>query len=411
MITLKSAIDSALKNNFDIQIAKNNAEVGKMNNNFGMAGGLPSVNITAGDNESVSNIYQKLSSGTEINKDNALGNNLAAGVNASMFLFNGFKVLATKEKLKSIQTQSELLLNQQIQNTIAAIMVKYYDIIRQMGYLKIIQSSLEVSKQKLEIITQRKNVGMANDVEHLQAQIDVNAGEQNIKTQQLIIGQAKTDLLQLMSVKKYFAAEIKDTILVDKNIQMDSIINYLNRNPQYLSAEQQIKINEQIVKEVSAQRYPSVKINAGYNFNLAQSDAGQLLYNQNYGPSVGITLNIPIFNGTIYKTQRDAAVFNVNNSKLQKESLLNSLTAGTVKTYQSYSNTLQQIVSQQTSNEMAGQLVNLVIKKFQMNQATLLDVKTAQASFEDTGYQLVNLQYAAKIAEIELKRMTYRLVP
>lgn len=409
-ITLKNAIDTALKNNFDIQIARNNAEISKMNNSYGMAGGLPSVNISAGDNESLLNLNQKLNNGTEINKNNVLGNNLNAGITAGMTLFNGFKVVATKERLNLLEQQGELQLNQQIQNTIAAIMVKYYDVIRQTSYLKIIQSSLEVSKQKLEIVTQRKNVGMANDADFMQAQIDVNADEQNLNSQNIIIEQSKTDLLQLMNVKKYFSFSINDTIIPDKSIKIDTIINSLNKNPQYLSTEYLVKINEQIVKEISAQRYASVKINTAYNYNLSQSDAGQYLYNQNLGPQVGLTLQIPIYNGNIYKTQRQSAIMNVDNAKLQKENLLSSITANAIKTHQSYENTLKQIVSQQQNQELAAKLVSLVLKKFQLNQATILDMKTAQASFEKAGYQLINLQYASKIAEIELRRLTFGIV-
>lgn len=408
-LSLKSAIDTALKSSFEIQIATNNAEISKMNNKTGVAGGLPSVSVTAGDNESLSNISQKLSDGSEINKSNVAGNNLNTGISASMTLFNGFKITAVKERLGYLQKQSEILLNQQIQNTIAAIMVKYYDILRQEGYLKIIRSSLEVSNKKLEIVTERKNVGMANDADFLQAQIDRNLAEQNLKAQQSVIEQGKTDLLSLMCVKQYFPFVLTDSISIDRNIQLDSITAYLIQNPKYLSAGQQIKINEQIVKEMAAQRYPSVKINTGYNFTRNQSDAGLTLMNQNYGPTVGLTLQIPIYNGNAYKIQKNAATFNVNNAKLEQESLLSSLTANAVKTYESYKTTLEQINSQQANLDLANKLVSVVMLRFQVNQATILDVKTAQASYESVGYQLINLQYAAKIAEIELKRLTYSL--
>lgn len=408
-LSLKSAIDSALKNNFDIQIAKNNVEISKANNSYGVAGGLPIVAVTAGDQESFSDINQKLSSGSEINKKGVAGNNFNAGVNASMTLFNGFKIVATRERLKLLQSQSELQLNQQIQNTIAAIMAKYFDIIRQIGYLKIIQASLDVSKQKSEIVNARKNAGMTNDADVLQVQIDANTAEQNIKSQQIIINLAKTDLQQLMNVKNFNSIEINDTIIPDKNLKLDSVLVFLQKNPQYLSAEQQVKINEQIIKEISALRYPSVKINTGYNLSLAQSDAGQVLYNQNLGPSIGITLNIPIFNGNIYKTQKQTATYNVANARLQQESVLNILKTNAIKTWQSYANTLQQIESQKTNNDMALKLVNTIMKRFQVNQSTIIDVKTAQASLENTSYQLINLQYAAKIAEIELKRIMYKL--
>lgn len=408
-LTLSNAIDSALKNNFDIQIAKNNTEINKINNTFGVAGGLPSVNITAVDNNSLYNLNQKLSSGIDISKSNVNSSSLNAGLTASMVLFNGFKIIATKGKLNFLLRQSELQLNQQIQNILAAIMVMYYDILRQQSYLNIIQSSIDVSSKKLDIVKERSAVGMANEADLLQAQIDLNIAEQNLKGQQLIIEQQKTNLLQLMSVKQFFSITIHDTILVDETIRKDTIINYLENNPQYLSAGQQIKINEQIVKELKAQRYPSIRINTGYNFTYNSSSAGFNLFTQNYGPTVGATLQIPIFNGTIYKTQQDVALYNVANARLQKESLLSALKADAINTYQSYESTLQLIKSQQMSYENAGKLVNIVVQRFRLNQATILDVKAAQSSLEDSGYMFVNLQYAAKIAEIELKRLIYRL--
>ena len=83
--------------------------------------------------------------------------------------------------------------------------------------------------------------------------------------------------------------------------------------------------------------------------------------------------------------------------------------ADALKTYQSYESTLQQLEAQQTNYQNAEKLVNLVLQRFQLNQATILDVKAARASYEGAGYMLVNLQYAAKIAEIELKRLIYQL--
>jgi outer membrane protein TolC len=408
-ISLQNAIDTALKNNFDIQIARNNALINKNNNRYGMAGGLPVINAGSTDNESVTNLNQKLSNGTEIQKNNSASNNLTAGINASMTLFNGFRIIATKDKLSHLQKQSELLLNSQIQNTVASVMIKYYDIVRQKGYLRIMESNLDLSKKKLEIITQRRNVGMANDADLMQAQIDFNIAAQNLKSEILVIEQAKTDLLQLMCVKKYFPLDIDDTIITDNNLQFDSIINSLDKNPQYLSLEQQVKINEQIAKEINAQRYPSLKLNTGYNFNLTKSEAGFNLLNQSYGPSVGVTLQIPLYNGNIYKIQHDAAKYNLSNAMLQKESMQNALKANAVKTYLSYNNTLQELESQQANYELSGKLVDLVIKRFQLNQATILEMKAAQESYESVGYQLINLQFAAKVAEIQLKSMIYKL--
>jgi outer membrane protein TolC len=408
-LTLTDAIDTAFKNNFDIQIARNSTEISKINNTYGVAGGLPSVIGSASDNSSLLNLKQKTSSGINISKNNVSSNSYNAGINASLLLFNGLRVIATKGRLNLLQNQSELQLNLQIQTTMAAIMENYYDILRQQSYLNIIQSSLDVSSKKLDIVKERYKVGMANEADLLQAQIDFNIAEQNLRSQQLVIDQDKISLLQLMGVKQFYSITINDTILIDRSIRKDSIINYLENNPQYLSAEQQIKINQQIVKEQRAQRYPSIRISTGYNLTYSSSAAGFNLFTQNYGPTVGATLQVPIFNGTIYKTQQEVAQFNVQNARLQKESLLTSLKADALKTYQSYESTLQQLDSQQKSYIDAQQLVNIVIRRFQLNQATILDVKAAQDSFENAGYMFVNLQFASKTAEIELKRLIYKL--
>jgi outer membrane protein len=408
-ITLSDAIDSALMRNFDIRIAKVNTKINTVNNTYGVAGGLPSINGTASDNNSVNNLEQKTSSGLDIKKSNVNSSSWNAGVTANMVLFNGFRIIATKGRLNMLQKQSELLFNQQVQNTMADVMAKYYDIIRQQTYLSIIQSSLDVSSKKLDIILARAKVGMANEADILQGQMDLNLEVETLKNQQLIIEQGKTDLLQLMGVRKYFQIDIKDTIAVDGSINKDSIITYLENNQQYLSSYQQVRINEQIVKEVRAQRFPTLRLNTGYNFNYSSSAAGFNLFTQTYGPSVGATLQVPIFNGNIYKTQQDVAVFNVENAKLQKESLLSSLTAQVIKTYQAYESSMQQMSSQKASWTDAAKLVSIVVQRFSLNEATILDLKAAQTSFETAGYTYVNLQYAAKIAEIELKRLDYQL--
>jgi len=408
-VTLKSAIDTTLRKSFDIQIAGNNFEASKINNSLGVAGALPAVSASVSDNQSITNVHQELNTGTKINKPGSSGNTMNSSVTASMVLFNGFKIMATKGRLEHLQQQSELQLNIQIQNSIATVMAKYYDIVRQQEYLKIIQSSLDVSQKKLDIINERRNVGMANDADYLQAQIDVNTAQQNLKNQELVVEQTKTDLLQIMSQKQFYSFVINDSIVVDKSIQLNTVTSYLSKNPQYLSAEQQTRINEQVVKEVTALRYPSLKLNTGYNVNRVQSSAGLTLLNQNYGPTAGVSLQIPIYNGNAYKIQKETAEFNVENARLQQESLLNTLTSDAVKTYQSYSTNLQQLDSQRNTIELSGKLIKVVLQRFQVNQATILDVKAAQVSYENTGYQLINLNYAAKIAEIELKRLTYQL--
>lgn len=408
-LSLRNAIDTALKHNFDIQIAENNSTKASISNTFGNAGGLPTVGASVTNINSASTIHQEYSSGTTLDRDNVIGKSLSGALTLSIPLFNGFRVLATKQQLEALQAQGEYLLNAQIQNTMAAVMLKYYDLVRQQAYARVLQRSLEAATQKLSIVTNRKAVGMANDADLLQAQVDQSAIAQSLQSQQLVIEQTKTDLLVLMGQPQITAFEPSDSIQVDSSLQFASITAQLQKNPQYLAQNEQIRINETMLRQTNAQRYPSLRINTSYNASYVDNGAGTLIVNRSFGPQLGFTLQIPIYTGNQYKIQQNVAKYNVENARLQTQSMLTSINASAYKTFQSYTTLQQQMAEQEKSYQRSKQLLDLVMKRFALNMATSLEVKNAQTSYESAGYLLINLRYAAKSSEIELKRLVYQL--
>lgn len=405
-LTLPDAIDIALKNSLDIQVAKNTVQRNEVLNNYGVAGGLPTVSAAATDNEQITTINQEFANATRNTKrSNVATNNLSANVTGSILLFNGYRVIATKSRLEQLEAQSRQLLNAQVQNLLATVMTAYFDVVRQQGYVKTIDQSIAVAQQKLEIIKTQQSVGMANNADLFQAQLDVTALLQAQSQQQLVIAQAKTELLRLLTLKADSAIAIQDTIMVDKGVMLASIEQRLASNPDIAAAATQVAINEYIVKETAAQRYPSLRANGGYSFVYNKSAAGDTRLNNSYGPTLGVSLAIPIYNGLAFKRQQRAAEIDVKNAELQRQTLVRDYAANMVKNYQSYTSTLQQLEREQANYGVAQQLLDLVLKRFQLKQATIVEVRQAQQSFEEAGYRLVNLNFAAKAAEIELKRI------
>src|SRR5664279_2126360 len=140
-LSLQDAINIALKKSLDLQLLKNNVEINKVNNNIGVAGGLPVVTASAADNESSTNVHQELNTGTIIKRNGAVGNSLTSGVTAGMLLYNGSRVIATKSRLQQLESQSEQYLNSEVQNTMASVMTSYYDIVRQQSYICLLYTS------------------------------------------------------------------------------------------------------------------------------------------------------------------------------------------------------------------------------------------------------------------------------
>lgn len=411
LLTLQNAIDTALLNNYDIQIAKNNVAIATKNNTIAMAGGLPIVAANASNNLSLSTLNQQNMDGSATMLKNKGENNLNAGINSSIVLFNGFKVIATKEKLNRLQNISEIDLNKQIQSLIADITITYHDIVRQENYLNIIKSTLDISKKKLEIIQVKKDIGLADGAEFLQAQSDLNSAEQLFELQKLTINQSKADLLLLINSKSNLSFSVPETIEVDSLLNFETISSFLTQNPDLQSADQQVFIREQIVKEISAQRYPAIRLNGGYDYYRTNSNKGTSKMMQNFGPSATIGIQVPIFNGNIYKTQKEIAKIQVENAKLEKENIDYTLNMRALKLFRSYSTMLAQINQQRLNFGINQQLVDIIMQQFKLGQATILDLKAAINSYENAAYMLVNLQYSAKVAETGLKQMTFSLRP
>ncbi len=301
-INLPDAVNLALKNSLDIQVAKANVDIAHLYNYFGYAGGLPVITASGSDVESITGVNQKINTGEVINRDGASVNNLSANLTAGILLYNGNRVWATKKRLEELELQNQDVLNSQVQNIIASVMSAYFDVVRQQYYLcEPLTFRLMAANKKLDIVKAQQSVGLANNADLFQVQLDLNTLVQAKQSQLLVIEQSKTELLRLLTVKPDSLITIQDTIVVDTAITLESVLNNLHTNGDIRAANDQVLINLQIMKETAALRYPTVRASTGYNYTRNQASAGQLLLNQQQGPFVGLSVGIPIYNGSIYQ--------------------------------------------------------------------------------------------------------------
>jgi outer membrane protein len=411
-LTSGEAVRIALKNSMGIQLARNYVDIATIYNSYGIAGGLPIVSGSASDQEQSPNIKQEYSNpANNKQSNNAFSNNLSAQVNGSMLLYNGQRVVTAKKRLGMIELQTKEQLSSRALILANNVLLKYYDIVRQQSYAKTLQASIDAQKQQLAIVQAQQSVGLANNAILFQSQVDLNTQIQNLQAQQLIIDQGKTDLLTMLTLNPDSAIVIQDTILIDQNIQLANILPAVqSANPDIMAANEQITINQYIEKETGALRYPSLGVNAGYNYSRTRNSAGFSLLNVNYGPYAALTVNVPIFNGNIYKKEQQAAAVNIKNAQLVRDTLVLAYTSNAVKSWQAYTSNLQQVETAKANYDLSGKLLNLVMQRFQLREATILEVKNAQQSFENAGFLLVNVSYAAKAAEITLRRYANQLV-
>ena len=409
-LTLNEAIQTALKNNLSIQLAKDSLAISKLFNDYGYAGGLPSITTTVNENKTSSSIQQLYTDPTRNTiKTGVAGTTVNGSLAASVVLFNGYHIVATKDRLNALEKQDQVQLQSRINNVVSAVMQQYYNIIHQQDFLKTIQLSIEASKERVNIVNMKAAVGVANNTDLFQSSLDLNALQQGALNQQLIIDQAKADLLNYLTLPTSTQYVLVDTIKVDPTIKLASIESSLKNNPDLLSANQTIAINQYLEKEVRASMIPTLRATTGYTYSSNKSDAGFSLLSETYGPYVGVNLSIPLYAGGINKKNYKAAKIGTDIAKTQYTSLEYSLNTAAYKTYISYLNSIQQSSTEQSNYAMAKELLELVMSKFKIGQATIVDVKQAQQSFETAGFRLTSLTFAAKSAEVELKRLSNQL--
>src|SRR5665647_2222964 len=126
-LSIDDAISIALKANFDILVAKNDATIAKVNNTAGNAGMLPTLELTGSAVVGQNNVHQKLADGSENNNPNLSTTTLSAGTQLSWTLFDGGKMFVTKNKLNEIQALGEVQFKNKVLQTLYSVTAAYYD--------------------------------------------------------------------------------------------------------------------------------------------------------------------------------------------------------------------------------------------------------------------------------------------
>ena len=410
LITLDQAVEIALKSNLDLLIAGNEAKQADNNNHAGNAGMLPNVSVNVSDNPSLSNINQKFTNGTIIEKNAVSSNNFNAALVFSYTLFDGKKMFATRRKLEILDEAAQNKFNSQVQTVISNVVLNYSNITRLKAYLKVLDLLRDLSQQRLDIIGARQLAGLANNTDLFLAELDLESRKQNINAQKSSINKAYNSLNLLLNIKIDSLYDVEDvfknTSLLDKN-KMDEL---LRNNPENQWAINQYNIALQAQKEIDAARLPLLKLNGAYNYTLSQSAAGFSLYNQSTGPQAGLSLVLPLFNGNINRSNSENAKLNVQSSEWRMALMKQNIETAYEQAWQDYSMSKLQLGSDSMAVVTANKYMELMQERFKLGQSTIVDLKEAQRTFEETNYRMISNWYIARIAETQLLALTGQLI-
>ncbi|HMV16214.1 MAG TPA: TolC family protein [Chitinophagales bacterium] len=410
LLTPEQAVTTALQKNYDIVLAKSEADIAKINNNKATAGMLPIINVTAGNVFNLNNINQKFTTGQEVKKNWVPVNSFTTGLNMNWTIFDGMRMFAAKDRLAALQSLSEMQLNDQIQNTIAQVLSVYYEIVRQKQLIKALNESLKITEERVFLSNKKLEVGYADKTPLLQAKVDLSSQKINILKQETQLQQSKVQLNQLLGRTANDLFDVIDTIEIKSALNALPTLDAIHQNNLLIKgANKNIEIAKLQHKEIKAKRMPQINFNTSYNFMQNNSKAGLQLFNRSYGPQLGVQASIPIFNGGMVKKELQVSAVNIAMKQIQVDQIKNSLDAQLQSAYNDFDYATKVLDLNEDNVKTAAENVQVTLERFRLSQSTSLEIKQAQSSYEDALYNVVLARYNAKIAEIALQKLNNAL--
>lgn len=407
--TLKSCLEQGLLNNYSLRITRNEEQVSKNNATLGNAGYLPTLDLSAGYKGTLDNTETKLRSTGETTKDNGIfDQTLNAGLNLNWTLFDGFNITANYQKLKELERQGETNTRIAIEDLIANITAEYYNYVQQKIRLKNFRYAVSLSKERLRIVEERYHIGNFSRLDYQQAKVDFNADSAQYMKQQELLHTSRIQLNELMANKNVDESfMIRDSIIFINNIMnFEELWNAtLQINSSLLKAEQNNTLARLDYKKVCSRDYPYLKMNGGYGYTLNKYDISANSRRSNLGLNVGVTVGFNLFDGNRRRERRNASIA-IQNARLEREQVEQSLRADLSNLWQAYQNNLQMLNLERQNLVAAKENHEIAMERYMLGNLSGIEMREAQKSLLDAEERILSAEYDTKLCEISLLQIS-----
>jgi outer membrane protein TolC len=406
----EEAVATALQNNYEIRLSRNDSIIYAIDYSYANAAFYPRVNATSGLVFNNNNQKQKLADGTNRKANGIKSTNITGQVALNWVIFDGFKMFATRDKLKEYLSLGDLVIKNQVIDIVAEVVKTYYNIVRQKQQLKAVEELMQLNRERLKLAEVKLEVGLGIKPDVLQAKLDLNAQVATQLKQETAIAQLKGDLNRLMGVEKGVDYDVLDSIPIDTTLQLTDIkANIAETSPGLLLTKKNIDIAGITLAERRAERLPTVSFNSAYNFNQTNNNTviNQFspLYNQNRGFNYGLTATIPIFNNYVSKRNIKQAQADIDFRRLTLENQTSQLVTNVENVFRTYELQKLQLTLEQTNIVLAKENVFIAYERYKQGVTTVLELREAQKSLADAYDRLIAARYDTKVAETELLRL------
>ncbi|PSQ70050.1 MAG: TolC family protein [Bacteroidetes bacterium QH_2_64_26] len=412
-LRLNAAVQRALENNQQAQIARREADIAENNVSVGNAGFLPTLSGQAGYSETITSSDQTFLGGETQETDGAKSTQANAGVDLRWTVFDGLQPFATYDRLGAQRDRQAAATTEELEALAADVIDGYYDVARQQQQLDVLREAAAISRERLRIIETQRELGSASDLEVRQAQVDLNADSTQVLRQQTELVNAKRRLNRLLGRP----GDASALYAVTPSIDVDTSLGYaplqqtaLQESPALKQAQQALQAARAEKRETRADFFPSIDVTAGYGYSQLDAESGFLQESTSTDLAYGVSLTFDLFDGLNRWRRRQNAEIRVTNARLAMEDVRAQLTTELTSAYERYQNRLRLVELERQNLEAVQANVDVALEQFEVGTITSVELREVQEQFIQAESRLLTAQFEAKQAEVELLRLSGQLL-
>lgn len=405
-LSLQQAISIALKQNFDIQIGKKNLESAQVNNTWEASGMFPSVNVGI----TQTNRFDNSESNISDNRDDIMRSGLQPYIQLQWMLFNGLSVYINKAKFDLLEDLSEGNVAILIENNIQAVVLAYFQTLKDREKLGTIEKVKKLSKDRFDYVQTRKDFGTAVSYDVLQAKNAYLSDSTNYLLQSLQLKQSQLKLNLLMGVEKEsnynlttpFEAVSKEYLYSDLEEKMFS--NNKTLLNQYINQE----LLKKSIEGAKANVWPTLSMSAGtdYASNYVRYSGTDPNSSYSYDFYVNFSLNFNLYNGGRTRRAIQQARISEEVGQLQQSQIKQTLSNGLLTIYQMYDIRKQLLNVADVSLETAQLNLDLSTERFKNGSINSFNFRDVQIQFINSEFNRLEAVYNLIDTHTELLRVT-----
>ena len=408
-LTLRKCLEIGLEQNYDVRIVRNEERISDNDATAGNAGMLPEIGLSAGYSGTLDNDRTTTPrDGDAMSESGVYDQTASVGLAVNWTLFDGFRIRTNYKRLKEMQQMGALKTRITIEDFMASLTAEYYNYIQQTLRLQNFRYAVGLSRERLRITEARVQVGNFSRLDLLQARVDFNADSSKYMSQHELVTASRIRINELLANENLDEKLcICDTLIrVNSTLEWDTLLEKtLSANASLLMAEHDNTLAELDLKTVQARNYPYVNLTTGYGYSHNRYGSGTNRSCGTLGLNAGVQVGFTIFDGNRRREQRNARI-GIDNARLTRQRLEQSLRADLSNFWQAYRNNLEVILLEEENLIAAKENYEIAMERYLLGDLPGIEMREAQKSLLDAEERILTAQYNTKLCEISLQQIS-----